>query len=116
MSLHDVGRYVLGYTVLAGGVTVAALFGAALWAGFPLQLLAMILVVPALLGGLVLAADADHAVEATGDSIEAKFIAETPFSSERTLSAVPGRYAIGFFLVGLGVDAILGVWLLSALP
>lgn len=112
MSLAEVGRYVLRYTMLAAGVTVAVLLGAALWTGFPPQLLAMILAVPALVGGLVLAADVDHAVEATGDSVESLFVVDGAFDSERRL-ALPGRYAVGCFLVGLGVDAVVGVGVLS---
>ncbi|ELZ27672.1 hypothetical protein C475_07120 [Halosimplex carlsbadense 2-9-1] len=114
MAMGELLRYVLRYAVAAAGAVVAVLFGAALWVEFPPQLLTMILLVPTLVGGLVLAADADHAVEAAGDSVESRFVADGPFESERAL-AFPGRYAVGFFLAGLGLDALVALGVLAVL-
>ena len=115
MAPGELSRYVVGYAVVGAGAVVAVLFGVALWVEFPPRLLTMILLVPAMVGGLVLAADADHAVEAAGDSVESRFVADGPFESERRL-AIPGRYAVGFFLVGLGLDAFVALGVLAVLP
>lgn len=115
MSLHEVAQYVLRYTVVAAGATVAALFGVAAWVEFPLQLLAMILLVPAMVGSFLVLRVTDPEIETAGQGAEAGFVADDPNVLRSGLGTLPGRYGVGFFLVGLGVDAFVAIGLVSLL-
>ncbi|WP_415379107.1 hypothetical protein [Halosimplex sp. TS25] len=115
MSLREVSRYVLRYTVVAAGATVALLFGVAAWAEFPLQLLTMILLVPAMAGSFLVLRGTDMEMETAAAGVDAGFVPDDPNSLRAGLGALPGQYAVGFFLVGLGVDALLAVGVVSVL-
>lgn len=115
MALGEISQYVLRYTVVAAGAAVAVLFGVAFWTEFPLQLLTMVLLGLTMVGALFLTGGTDMQTETAAAGAEAGFVPDDYNDLRARMGALPGRYEVGFFLVGLGIDAAVVMGVLAVL-
>jgi len=105
---------VFRYVVLAAGVSVAVLFGVALWIEVPLVPLTMALVALGLLGLVLVIGPTETGVETVESGAAAGFVTSNPGGLAPTAGSIPGRYVLGFYLVGLGGHALLWIGAIDA--
>ena len=106
MTLRRLARPVLRYTVAAGGATAFVLIVIALSSNFPLEFLAVLLTLPAMLVAPFILG-VESGMESTEAGASAGYIADEPTRTRFAPASFPGRIEFGLYVLGIALAGAL---------